>query len=50
MEIVFVSSDKDQASFDSYFKEMPWKALPFAQRDLKAALSKKFKVGSVRHA
>ncbi|KAJ6731110.1 THIOREDOXIN [Salix viminalis] len=28
-EIVFVSSDRDQAAFDSYFNGMPWLALPF---------------------
>ncbi|KAJ6392344.1 hypothetical protein OIU77_026158 [Salix suchowensis] len=28
-EIVFVSSDRDQATFDSYFNGMPWLALPF---------------------
>ena len=29
-DIIFVSWDKDQSSFDGYFKEMPWKALPFS--------------------
>merc|ERR1719284_1880447 len=48
MEIVFVSSDRDEASFKSYFgDEQPWLALPFAQRDLKAKLSKKFKVQGI---
>ena len=28
-EIVFISSDTDQESFDSYYNEMPWKALPY---------------------
>jgi len=44
-EVVFVSSDKDQASFDEYFAEQPWLALPFANREAKAKLSKKYKVG-----
>ena len=30
LDIVFVSSDEDQSGFDEYFKEMPWKALPFS--------------------
>jgi len=30
LDIVFVSRDKDQAAFDEYFKEMPWKAIPFS--------------------
>ena len=34
-EIVFVSSDKDEDSFDSYFDEMPWLALPFHEREHK---------------
>lgn len=46
-EIVFVSSDKDEAAFDSYHAEQPWLALPFANRDAKAKLSKKFKVGGI---
>ena len=32
LEIVFVSSDHDEAKFASYYKEMPWLALPFAER------------------
>jgi Thioredoxin-like len=29
LEIVFVSSDRDSASFTSYFDSMPWLAIPF---------------------
>jgi len=47
MEIIFVSSDKDQGQFDSYFGEQPWLALPFDDRATKAALSKKFKVQGI---
>jgi nucleoredoxin len=46
-EVVFVSSDKDQASFDEYYAEQPWLALPFEARDLKASLSKKYKVQGI---
>eukprot|EP00386_Alphamonas_edax_P013173 GDKI01040778.1.p1 GENE.GDKI01040778.1~~GDKI01040778.1.p1 ORF type:complete len:449 (-),score=161.32 GDKI01040778.1:365-1633(-) len=46
-EVVFVSSDKDQGSFDEYYGEMPWLALPFADRDRKNELSKKFKVSGI---
>ena len=46
-EVVFVSSDKDQASFDDYFGSMPWAALPFGERDLKAKLSQKFGVRGI---
>jgi len=47
MEVVFVSSDRDQAAFDEYYGEMPWLALPFSERGLKDKLSKKFKVGGI---
>merc|ERR1711988_605498 len=39
MEIIFVSSDPDEASFNDYFKEMPWLALPYDKREAKEALS-----------
>jgi len=45
--VIFVSSDKDQASFDFYYGEMPWLALPFEQRDLKGTLSEKFEVKDI---
>lgn len=45
-EIVFVSSDRDNASFDTYFEEMPWLALPFEEREAKAELNTLFKVGA----
>lgn len=47
LEIVFVSSDRDQQSFDEYYGDMPWTALPFSDRDRKDALSKKFKVQGI---
>jgi len=40
MEIIFVSSDRDQKSFDEYFAEMPWLSLPFDKREAKDKLSK----------
>ena len=47
LEVVFVSSDKDEAAFADYFKEQPWLALPFGERGLKAKLSKKYKVQGI---
>jgi len=47
MEIVFVSSDSDQASFESYHKEMPWLALPFEDRDLQKRLSVKYGIRGI---
>jgi len=46
-EIVFVSSDRDDASFNEYFNEMPWVALPFADRDVKEALATKYSVRGI---
>ena len=42
LEIVFVSSDKDEKSFDEYFAEMPWLALPFENRDKKVFKGKMY--------
>jgi nucleoredoxin len=47
LEIVFVSSDKDDQEFQSYFASMPWSALPFADRARKTALSTQFKVEGI---
>ncbi|GLE04181.1 hypothetical protein PINS_up013092 [Pythium insidiosum] len=47
LEIVFVSYDKTQEQFDEYFAEMPWLALPFAKRDLKAAIGKRLGIMGV---
>lgn len=47
MEIVFASSDSDEEAFKSYFKEMPWLALPYGEREMKEKLSKKFKVKGI---
>jgi len=47
VEIVFVSSDQDEASFNQYFGGMPWLALPFNDRDKKASLSDKYGVRGI---
>lgn len=46
-EVVFVSSDKDEAQFNEYWGSMPWLGLPFEKRDVKANLAKKFKVSGI---
>lgn len=46
-EFVFVSSDRDQAGFDSYFGSMPWLALPFSNREGKSDLSDIFSVRGI---
>jgi len=45
-EIVFVSSDKDQAGFNEYFAEMPWKALPFKDPRVQL-LKQKFQIRGI---
>merc|ERR1719265_1756932 len=47
MEIFFVSSDRDKETFDKYFAEMPWKALPFEKRQEKETLSQAFGVSGI---
>jgi nucleoredoxin len=46
-EIVFVSSDRDEASFTEYHHSMPWLAVPFQDRATKNALSQKFGVSGI---
>ena len=35
-EIVYASSDKTETEFNDYYGSMPWYAIPFANRDMKA--------------
>lgn len=37
-EIVFVSTDRDQATFDRFFHTMPWLALPFGDPTIKSLI------------
>jgi nucleoredoxin len=46
-EIVFVSSDRDEAAFKEYLDEMPWLALPYEDRSKKAELSDAFDVEGI---
>ena len=47
IEIVFVSSDRDEASYDSYYGSMPWVSLPFSQQGKKGELASKFGVSGI---
>jgi len=47
MKIVFVSSDRDEESFKSYYSEQPWAALPYANHDVNAKLNKIYKVRGI---
>jgi nucleoredoxin len=46
-ELVFVSSDRDDAGFDEYFGSMPWTAMPFSERAKKAELSSRYGVQGI---
>lgn len=46
-EVIFLSSDRDQASFDEYYGEMPWYTLKFEDRALKESLSDIFEVEGI---
>jgi len=46
-EVVFISSDRDSKAFASYFREQPWLALPFDDRQRKAKLGSKFGVSGI---
>mmetsp|Transcript_60136 Transcript_60136/g.130423 ORF Transcript_60136/g.130423 Transcript_60136/m.130423 type:complete len:310 (-) Transcript_60136:116-1045(-) len=47
VEVVFVSRDKNQESFNTYYREMPWVALPFVERSLSGKLSQKYHVQGI---
>lgn len=47
LEVIFISSDRDPAGFRSYFAEQPWLALPFSDRQRKAALGTKYGVSGI---
>merc|ERR1712205_259687 len=49
MEVIFVSSDRDEKSFKEYFAEMPWLCLPFENREAKALLSKACNCEGIPH-
>lgn len=47
LEIIFVSSDSDVQSFNSYYGEMPWKSVPFENRTGAQSISSKFGVRGI---
>jgi len=47
IEIVFVSSDQGQEAFDGYYADMPWLALPYADREQKGVLAAKYGVSGI---
>ena len=47
LEVIFASSDSDANSFNSYYGEMPWNAIPFEHPSIKEALSSRFGVRGI---
>lgn len=48
-EVVFISTDRDDESFDGYFSKMPWPAIPFSDLAIRKHLRELFKVRGIPH-
>ncbi|CAK9163494.1 unnamed protein product [Ilex paraguariensis] len=48
-QVVFISSDRDDESFNGYFAEMPWLAIPFSDSETRKCLEEVFKVEGTPH-
>lgn len=46
-EIVFISVDRDEKSFEEYHHTMPWLALPFSDKDTRKKLNQAFQVDGI---
>ena len=46
-EIIFISSDRDEESFNEYYEGMPWFTLDFKERTKKEELGEKYEVGGI---
>lgn len=46
-EVVFISSDRNDESFENYLSEMPWLAIPFSDLDTRKRLKDLFKVRGI---
>jgi nucleoredoxin len=46
-EVIFVSSDRDDKSFNTYFHKMPWLAIPFADQARIKALGSHFELEGI---
>jgi len=47
LEIVFVSSDSDQHSFDEYYGSQPWVSVPFSETSVTQGLGQRFGVRGI---
>lgn len=48
-EVVFVSADSDDESFEDYFSKMPWLSIPFSDSATKERLNELFEVRGIPH-
>ncbi|KAK9117164.1 hypothetical protein Sjap_016111 [Stephania japonica] len=46
-EVVFVSADRDEDSFNDYFSKMPWLAVPFSDAEARDRLNALFEVNGI---
>ncbi|KAJ3018438.1 UNVERIFIED_CONTAM: hypothetical protein HDU68_011146 [Siphonaria sp. JEL0065] len=47
LDIVVVSSDREESAHDGYFAKMPWLSIPYADRDRVPALRAKYEVKGI---
>jgi nucleoredoxin len=47
VQVIFVSSDRDIASFSDYYAKMPWLAIPSDQQNVKETLAQKLKIRGI---
>jgi nucleoredoxin len=47
LELIFVSSDRDERAFNEYSKDMPWLKLTYSERKKKEELGKKFQITGI---
>jgi len=50
IELIYISSDKDEAAFNNYYTAMPWLALPYPDRTLQIRLAMQFRLNGFRSA
>ncbi|KAI5352327.1 hypothetical protein L3X38_005218 [Prunus dulcis] len=48
-EVVFISADEDDESFNGYFSKMPWLAIPFSDSEARDGVDELFKVRGIPH-
>ncbi|PNH03850.1 putative nucleoredoxin 1 [Tetrabaena socialis] len=46
-EVIFISADDDEQSFEAYYNEMPWTALPYRDRAAQLELAQLYKVSGI---